>query len=268
MRHRVQGGWRASASVFLTAIVLLAASSCGNSGASTSSLPAAGTSATAAPVNYRYLNPALFPEKDTPLSQASAQLQQVWTAYDVTIIPSRHVLDNMPAPPTVINKTNGALTDADAQALAWAEYRQSAFIGWMEGAIQPKFDSHLRAQGLFNGPIGGLVRSGAPVTDPACDLYATAIAVVPVDGAIKTFEAGRGYTATSGYALITKYSGNPTCTVAAGDGKSLFSFGSSVGIETGTLRQDDVLGAFFYQDSGRDCSAGAPQQPAACGDLP
>ena len=267
MRHRVLGRWRASAGALCALVAVLAASSCGNTATPTSASPTQATSASAAPSNYRYLNPALFPEQDTPLAKAPAQLQQVWTPYDVTVIPSRHVLDNMPEPPKVINMTNGKLSDADAQALAWAEYRQSALLGWMEAAIQPGLNGHLRVGGLFTGTIGNAVRAGKSVVNPPCDLYAHAIGVVPVDQAITGFEAARGYTVTSGYALVERYS-STDCVVATKDGQTLFTFASAVNIETGTIRHDDVLGDIFYADSGRDCLPSGAQQPTACGAVP
>lgn len=220
--------------------------------------------ASAALPDYRYLNPAVFPAQDTPLAQASAQLQQVWTPYDVTVIPSRHVLDGMPAPPTVINMTNGALSNADAQALAWAEYRQNAFIGWLEAAVQPGLNNHLREAGLFNGILGNTVRAGTSVNDPACDLYAAKIAVVPVDSSITAFESGKGYTVTSQYAMVVLYSGG--CTVKTAAGQALFSDQSNtIAVETGAIRHDDVLGDVFYQESGRDCET--TTQIAVCGVL-
>jgi hypothetical protein len=263
MRHRVLGRWPASAGA-LCALVALLAASCGNTATPTSASPTPATSASAAPSNYRYLNPALFPEQDTPLAQAPAQLQQVWTPYDVTVIPGRHVLDNMPEPPKVINMTNGKLSDADAQALAWSEYRENSFIGWMERWAQPGLNQHLRAPGLFNGPIGNAVRAGKGVVDPACDLYASAIAVVPTDASIVGFEAGKGYLVSSTYALVTKYSG--PCNVTLLDGSTVYSSATSVGVETGALRQDEVLGPIFFSESGRPCNA--PNQIPACGLVP
>jgi len=111
----------------------------------------------------------------------------------------------MPAPPKVINNTNGKLSDADAEAFAWAEYRQSAFLGWLEANVQPGLNDHLRNHGLFNGDIGNAVRAGQHVTDPPCDLYASQMAIVPVDSSITSFEAGKGYAVTSQYELVDLY---------------------------------------------------------------
>jgi len=255
-------GRNAFAGTLAAIAVLLSVSACGNSStSSSSSRPTASSStsvkasATPAPgVNYRALNPALFPEVDTPIAQATPQLKQVWTAYDVTVIPSRHTLDTMPEPPKVINKTGGQVSDADAQAMAWAEYRENAFIGWMELHTQPGLNNHLRDSGLFTGDIGDAVRAGKSVTAPPCDLYAGTMAVVTVDQPIVAFEQGRGFSVTAAYALVGKYA---PCTTSITGGAPLFS--SSVPgtiVETGSIRPDDVLGSIYYSESGRDCPSG------------
>jgi hypothetical protein len=261
MRHRVLGRWRASAGALCALVAVLATSSCGNIATPTSASPTPATSASAAPINYRYLNPALFPGQDTPLAQAPAQLQQVWTPYDVTVIPSRHVLDNMPTPPTVINMTNGLLSDADAQALAGAEYRENAFIGWMEKAVQPGLNNHVRVAGLFTGVVGNAVRAGQSVNDPPCDLYAAKIAVVPVDQAIRAFEGAKGYTVSSAVALVELFQG--PCPTTTASGTTLYSYQQLVNVETGSTRHDDVLGDIFVADGGRNCTIAS--QIAACG---
>lgn len=263
MAETLQGGLgrHASALAALVAAGLLAA--CG--GGATSPRPSATGRASVAPApDYRYLNPAVFPETDTPLAQASAELKAVWTPYDVTLIPSRHVLDNMPTPPKVINKTNGGLSDADAEALAWAEYRENAFIGWMEANVQPGLNGHLRVDGLFAGATGNAARGGTAVNDPPCDLFAQEIAVVPATSDVVQFEAGKGYQVTAPYALVDMYQGN--CTVKTAGGQTLFVNASpSVDVEVGSIRHDDVLGDVFFSEGGRPCDPGATL--LACGAL-
>jgi hypothetical protein len=170
----------------------------------------------------------------------------------------------MPDPPTVINMTNGRLSDADAQAMASAEYRENAFLGWLELHTQPGLNNHIRSAGLFTGVIGNAVRSGKSVTNPPCGLYAQGIAVVSVDATVAQFEGGKGYPVTSSFALVDKYAA--PCTVAVTGGAVLFSASSPVVIvETGAVRHDDVLGEVFLAESGRDCELNAAI--AACGDV-
>src|SRR5690348_6541158 len=133
------GGRRLLAAAIVALIAALAA--CGSSTTSTSapgsvttSDAQSGGSGTATPtaVSPTVLDPFLFPEQDTPLSKATQQLQQIWTPYKVSIIPSRHTLETMPQVRTVANLTGGALSDADAQSFLVAEYRDNAFSGWAE----------------------------------------------------------------------------------------------------------------------------------------
>jgi hypothetical protein len=249
--------------VVAAAVVLAGCGSPANPAPTATRTPSAASS-TAAPIDYRYLNPSLYPVQDTPLAQASAQLQAVWTGYDVTTIPSRHVLGSMPTPPKVVNLTGGKLSDADAEAMAWAEYRENAFVGWLEARLQPGLNDHLRAHGLFNGIIGNTVRAGRSVNNPPCDLYATKMAVVPVDDSVRAFEAGKGYTVAGQYALVDLYPAG--CAITTTDGQTLFPAQSdTVAVESGIVRHDDVLGDIFVADSGRDCAT--LTQIPACGAL-
>lgn len=251
--------------IAVLALLTLALAGCGSpSSPSIRSTAVASPSPSSIATNYRYLNPTLYPRQDTPLTQASAQLQAVWTAYDVTIIPGQHLLDAMPTPPKVLNLTNGKLSEAEAQALAWSEYRENAFVGWLEAKVQPGLNDHLRVHGLFNGIIGNTVRAGQSVNNPPCDLYATQMAVLPVDQSVQAFEAGKGYTVSAQYALVDRYPAG--CSITAAGGQVLFSTQTdTIAVETGVIRHDAVLGAFFFAESGRDCAT--PTQIPACGAL-
>ena len=81
------------------------------------------TPATAAVGATTVPNPSDWPDQDTPIGQASVQLQMVWDPYGVTVIPSRHVFDAIPPVPTVLDKTNGALTQSQVQQMGLALYR-------------------------------------------------------------------------------------------------------------------------------------------------
>lgn len=248
----------------LVLVVAGVVAGCGSPVSPTATPRTAAPTPSAVATNYRYLNPELYPEQDTPIAQASARLQAVWTPYDVTVIPGRHLLDSMPSPPHVLNMTNGGLSDADAEALAWAEYRENAFVGWLEAHTQPGLNDHVRVHGLFNGVLGNTVRAGTSVIDPRCDLYAARMAVVPVDPSVGAFEAGKGYTVSAPYALVDLYPAG--CAITTAGGQTLFSEQSNtVAVETGAIRHDDVLGDIFYAESGRDCAAST--QIPACGAL-
>lgn len=264
-RGRPATGGTPSMWIALPALLALALAGCSSPSSPSIHPTAVGSpSPSSLATNYRYLNPSLYPAQDTPLTQVSAQLQVVWTAYDVTLIPGQHILDAMPTPPKVLNLTNGKLSDADVEVLAWSEYRENAFVGWLQAKVQPGFNDHLRVHGLFNGIIGNAVRAGQSVNNPPCDLYATQMAVVPVDQSIQAFEAGKGYTVSAQFALVDRYPAG--CAITAADGRTLFSTQTdTVAVETGVVRHDDVLGPFFFAESGRDCATFT--QIPACGVL-
>jgi hypothetical protein len=211
---------------------------------------------------------SLFPDQDTPIASAPAPLVAAWTPYGVTVIPGRHVLDGVPPTPPVRNVTGGAVSDADAQRWAAAEMRTDGYVGWMEANGQPGFNDHLRTHAFLAGPIGASVLAQHHVMNPPCDLFPTAIAVVPVDAAIQSFFGSRGLETKASFALVMTYSrGADVCVVTetTSSGPHVLASvpaGGGTGIEGGSLRHDTLLGDLWFSDSAGDCRAG--QMPAAC----
>ena len=201
-------------------------------------------------------NAADWPQQDTPFAQASAQLQQAWATYGVTIIPSRHVFDNVPAVPTVVNKTSGAVTQAQAQQTGLAYYRSEALWGWAAAHDQTKLQLYLGNQGFLNTAAGAAENQGEAVQDPPCELYPTQLAVVPVDAPVKSFLQALGYTVSSANALVQSYKTPCSQTALTPSGPQViadWAFGLNLGIETGSVRDDPVLGAAYFGEAARDC---------------
>jgi hypothetical protein len=206
------------------------------------------------------LDPALFPEVDTPFAQASPQLQAAWAAYDVTIIPSRHVLDSVPQAPRIRNLTNGAVSDAEAQSLLRADLRANGYIGWMEAHDQVGFNHHLRGDSFIAGSASDAMKAHQPIEDPACDLYPSKAALVPVDEALRSFLAGRGFTTARSYALALTYAGPCTVTAMTPGGARVLSAippQGGTGIEVGSVVRDPVLGDIWVAEAGRSCPGGS-----------
>ena len=201
-------------------------------------------------------NAADWPPQDTTFTQASAQLQQAWAAYGVTIIPSRHVFDNVPAVPTVLNKTNGALTQVQAQQMGLAYYRSEALWGWAAAHDQTKLQLYLGNQGFLNTAAGAAESKGEAVQDPPCELYPTQMAVVPVDALVKNFLQALGYTVSSSNALVQSYKTPCSQTALTPSGPQMiadWAFGLNLGIESGSVREDPVLGTTYFGEAARDC---------------
>jgi len=219
---------------------------------------------------------SLFPDKDTPIASAPASIAAAWAGYGVTAVPGRHVLDGVQATPPVRNLTEGAVSDEEAQLWAAGEMRTEGYVGWMEANGQPGFNVHLRTDAFLAGPIGQALRAREQVTNPNCDLYPTAIALVTIDSSIQSFFASRGLHSASKYALVMTYTpGNDPCVVTAmatpgqtpgptPSPQPLFSVPPQGGteIEGGALRADDLLGDIWVSDSAGDCRSG--QMPSAC----
>lgn len=212
--------------------------------------------------------PALadWPKRDTPFAQAPSQMQLAWAAYGVTLIPSRHVFDNMPAVPTVVNKTNGALTQAQVQQTGLAFYRSEALWGWAAANDQTKLQLYLGNEGFLNTPAGAAESKGEPVRDPACELYPTQLAVVPVESSIKTFLEHFGYTVSSAFALVQNYKTPCSQSAVTTAGEKViqqWAFGLDLQVETGSEREDPVLGLVYVGEAAHDCPEnGFPTLPA------
>ena len=206
-----------------------------------------------------------WPEQDTPFAQAPSQMQLAWAAYGVTLIPSRHVFDNMPAVPSVVNKTNGALTQAQVQQTGLAFYRSEALWGWAAANDQTKLQLYIGNEGFLNTPAGDAESKGEPVREPACDLYPTKLAVVPVDASIKSFLEHLGYTVSSAFALVENYKTPCSVTALTSTGEKMvqqWAFGLNLGLEAGSEREDPVLGLVYVGEAARDCpESGYPTPP-------
>lgn len=197
-----------------------------------------------------------WPEQDTPFAQAPSQMQLAWAAYGVTIIPSRHVFDSMAAPPQVLNKTNGVLTQAQVQQIALAYNRTDALWGWADAHNQPKLQVYLSNAGFLNTPAGQAEAQGEAVIDPKCDLYPTKMSVFPVDAGIKAFVEAHGYTVSATYALVSNFSTPCSITAQTSKGSQTiydWAFGLNVVVESGNARNDPVLGLAYFAEGARAC---------------
>ena len=246
------------------AVLAVGACSPSHGGASATSSPSSTTippPATSSANSSALPNPSDWPDQDTPISQASAQLQMVWDPYGVTLIPSRHVFDSIPAVPAVLNKTNGALSAAQAQQIGVAYYRTDTLWGWADAHDQMKLQLYLSNQGFLNTPEGQAEGAGEPVTDPVCDLYPVKLAVVQVDQSIVSYEAGVGFSVDSPYALAEEYKSPCSVTATTAEGPQVLDSWQwpTLILETGSARTDPLLGLTWFEESARACpSSGLP----------
>ncbi len=73
----------------------------------------------------------------TAIGDVPAACAALWAPYGVTKVPPANLTDSTPSPPPVVNGTNGAVSDADAQAWALAANRAAVWYRWAEANIQP-----------------------------------------------------------------------------------------------------------------------------------
>jgi hypothetical protein len=218
------------------------------------------------PPAYTTLDPAYFPEHDTPDNKdAPPDLRAAWRGYGVTLIPSRHVLDDVPQAPPVRNLTNGAVCDSDAQALLQADFRVDGYVGWLGENVQLGFNPHLRTDAYLapGNKVGDALRAGHQVIDPPCDRYAVRAALIPVDDTLRTFFwAHQRQTTTSSYALVEYFSSPLPCVVVeitpTGPMELIpLPVEGTIVIETGGMRGDRVLGDIWFTDAVGSCRPGA-----------
>ena len=269
-------GWRLLSAAIVALIAVIAA--CGSttssstpptSAATSSAAPAATTQSSASPTaaSPSVLDPFLFPEQDTPLSQATPQLKQIWTPYHVTIIPSRHTLETMPPVRTVGNLTGGAIGDAEAQSYLVAEYRDNAFSGWALRNDQPDFFNLALQGGIDAGsPEYAALKAGRAINDPACDLYPTNPAVVKLDDSTtKYLTQTLRFTLNGPYALVQTYVGPCDVTYVSPRPQetpfSTVTVGGAIALFAGHLKRDPVLGPLWFVDGAFDCGRTDPPVP-------
>jgi len=241
----------------------------GTPGPTSSTVSSTGAATATSSQSPTALDPFVFPERDTPLEQASAQLQAVWKPYKVTIIPSRHTLEGMPNIVKVRNFTQGRVSDADAQQLLSAEFRDNTFLAWAELNVQLKFEDFLQLPVFATSPLTAALRAGQPVIDPPCDLYPIASGLVALDQQSRTYFDStftrKGSPVTAQYALVQTYKGPcDVVTVTPQGARQVLvpiPAGGATAVFPGHLQRDPVLGELWFAEASFLC--GTPDTPTA-----
>ncbi len=124
------------------AIAVMALSSCGS--------PAPPVTATARPTPTSLPRPSAAAgpcasvRTTTAIDQVPPACAALWAPYGVTKVPPANLTDATPAPPAVVNATNGAVSDADARAWAMAANRACRLVSVGGANDQPLNVKHLR----------------------------------------------------------------------------------------------------------------------------
>lgn len=191
--------------------------------------------------------PAL-PSVTTPLTEASAALQAVWSPYAVTEVPSASAVFGQPTPPKVRNQTHGAVSNSVAQQWASAFYQDAAWTAWGWENNQMSFMNHINDPSITgSSPLQEDASQGATPAMPNCAVYPTGMTLDLMTTADQQqlFEQVDQFkwvlTFPSNCNVRFTYPNGTTNTVSLSMNAHLIDFGQ--------VRDDPLLGEIWYTDS-------------------
>ena len=242
-------------------------------------LLAAGCSSSTTPTTTAHSaskSPAVSPgpcatvKTTTSIDQVPTACAALWAPYDVTKVPPPDILqqEHVPPAPHVVNRTNGAVSDAEAQLWANAANWDSGWIKWAEANGQPGLLPRLTGPTVINRSEDAALAQGATINLPACDLFPTTYRLFSVDANGAAYFARKGLPTDDRYVFVADYSGPCSSVARYPDGHTnTINYGdqSATVFVPGVLRTDPVLGEIWFSDAGGNCQdlSGPPQ--AWCG---
>ena len=243
---------------------------CG-SAATTGPRPSATLSSTAAPSpTATRSGEGMYPAVSTPLSEAPSAMAAAWEALGIqTTIPGSDIFTKAPAMVPVVNHTGGVLSDADAQTIGVAIWREETLIQWAEAHDEPAFlaQTLLGAEGYnFLQPAaqaalaGGPQTGGGTVIDPDCDMFPTSITVWAHTGAVDDWLATANFHISApdvailpfneaGCLLTITVKGKTTTTPA----DPLAPHGVDPVMFVGEVVDDPTVGPYFKAEASDSC---------------
>jgi hypothetical protein len=206
----------------------------------------------------------------TSIAQVSPACQQLWSPYWVTKVPPANelALEGVPLAPTVVNMTNGAVSDQTAQHWADASNWDSGWWKWAQGHDQLFMLRFLVGPSMIPADEVDVLQNGGTVEQPDCNLYPLSWKLFPVDATAKAYFTRRGLQTTAAYAFVIVYSGpcSETLRSANGTTSTIVDFTQNTTVfQPGVLRTDPVLGDIWYADAGGTCQDPNGPPTAWCG---
>lgn len=241
---------------------LVLQSACGSAAAT----PTPRTSASASP--SAATNPCASVHTTTPIDKVPAACAALWQPYMVTMVPPPDILqqEHVPAAPHVDNRTNGAISQPDAQHWADANNRGSGWFKWAEQFGQPYLLRVTSGPAVTSQAEMQALSQGATISQPDCNLYPTTVALYPVGADGTAYFTRKGLPADDSYVLVYTASQEPcSATVRYPDGRVISlpePQTTTRAFSPGQLRHDQLLGDIWYVDAGGNCSdpAGPPSE--------
>jgi hypothetical protein len=194
----------------------------------------------------------------TSIDDVAPGCQERWAPYGVTEVPPANelVLEHVPNAPTVVNKTEGAVSDATAQRWADASNRDSGWWKWAQANSQLFVLRHLVGPALIPVAEVEALQNGGTIDQPECNLYPISSSLFAVGDAGRAYFARKHLPTDDAYLFVVVYHGpcSEVVTSTGGQTTSIVDFTEDTTVFTpGTLRSDPVLGDLWFGDAGGNC---------------
>ncbi|MBV8527559.1 MAG: hypothetical protein JOZ75_04530 [Candidatus Dormibacteraeota bacterium] len=177
-------------------------------------------------------------------------------------------LEHVPPGPPVDNRTNGAVSNADAQAWVNAGNRESGWFEWAEASGQLPFLAHISAESLLNPAERTALDAGATIDQPACNLYPAAAALFPIGADGLAYFGSGTLNVNDKYVIVAQFPSPCSPGVAKYPDGHLATlnepFVSSTAFIPGQIVHDLVLGDIWYSDGGGNCNDPKGPPPEWC----
>ncbi len=247
---------------------VLTASGCG---ALTPAAPAArATPEVRASPNAPSSGPCSDVTTTTPIEDVALACQELWLPYGVTAVPPANELQllHVPDAPSVVNRTDGAVSDATAQHWANASNWDSGWWKWAQANSQLFMLRNLVGPALIPVAEVDAIQNGGTVDQPDCNLYPISTTLFAVGDAGRAYFARKRLPTGDAYVFVVVYRGPCSETVKTVDGQTshIVDFSENTTVFTpGVFRSDPVLGDLWFSDAGGNCQDPMGPPPAWCG---
>ena len=206
----------------------------------------------------------------TSIDDVTPACQEQWVPYGVTEVPPANelTLEHVPNAPTVVNMTDGAVSDVTAQHWADASNWDSGWWRWAQANSQLFVLRHLVGPALIPVAEVEALQNGGTVDQPDCNLYPISSMLFPVGDAGRAYFARKHLPTDDMYVFVVVYHGPCSELVKAADGQttSIVDFTEDTTVFTpGTFRSDPVLGDLWFGDAGGNCQDPLGPPAAWCG---
>jgi hypothetical protein len=166
-------------------VACVVVNACGGAGSSVTPKPA--ESATASATARPTVTPAglgLYPAVSTPVVAAPSAMAFAWLQLAISkTIPGSDIFAKAPPMPTVINRTNGAVSLAEAHSIEVAIWREEALLQWAEAHDEVGFTINTllgsQESNFFLPDVQSALGQGGTVLDPNCDVFPVSVTLWP-----------------------------------------------------------------------------------------